>query len=63
MLSRSEVETIATPTRVIAPRRLNIVVSMRGRTWRKIQVELAADEGGAGQVPETVVAPTSLALD
>lgn len=56
-LSRSEVETIATPTRVIAPRRLNIVVSMRGRTWRKIQIELASDEGDAGQTPESVIAP------
>lgn len=57
-LTRSEVEVIATPTRLVAPRRFNVVVGLRGQTWRKVQVELAPDEGGAGDHPETVVAPT-----
>lgn len=57
-LARSEVEVIATPTRVIQPRRLYIFVSLKGQLWRKVQVELAPDEGGAGSTPETVAAPT-----
>lgn len=57
-LTRSEVEVIATPARIVQPRRLNIFVSLRGQVWRKVQVELAPDEGGAGATPETVPAPT-----
>lgn len=55
---RSAVEVIDTPTRVIKPRRFDVVVEMRGKTWRKIQVEIAPDEGGAGQAPEPFTAPT-----
>ncbi|MFC7619093.1 nucleotidyl transferase AbiEii/AbiGii toxin family protein [Microlunatus sp. GCM10028923] len=58
VLTRSEVEVIATPARVIKPRRLYIFASLRGRVWRKVQVELAPDEGGAGATPETIPAPT-----
>lgn len=57
-LTRSEVEVIATPTRVVQPRRMNIFVSLKGQIWRKVQVELAPDEGGAGAAPEIVPAPT-----
>ncbi|WP_419707944.1 nucleotidyl transferase AbiEii/AbiGii toxin family protein [Promicromonospora sp. NFX87] len=57
-MSRSEIEIIQTPTRIIAPRRLNIYADIRGQRWRKVQVELAPDEGGAGTTPESVPAPT-----
>jgi hypothetical protein len=40
-LTRSEIEVITTPTRVIQPRRLYVHVSLRGQLWRKVQVELA----------------------
>lgn len=56
-LTRSEVEVVETPTRMIQPRRLYVYVSLRGQPWRKVQVELAPDEGGAGDTPEVVVAP------
>ncbi|WP_421742057.1 nucleotidyl transferase AbiEii/AbiGii toxin family protein [Cellulomonas sp.] len=56
-LTRSEVEVIRTPTRVIQPRRLWVHVSLRGQPWRKVQIELAPDEGGAGDTPEAVIAP------
>lgn len=56
-LTRSEVEVVKTPTRVIQPRRLYVHVSLRGQPWRKVQIELAPDEGGAGDSPETVIAP------
>lgn len=56
-LTRSEVEVITTPARVIQPRRLQIFVSLKGQVWRKVQVELAPDEGGAGTTPEAIPAP------
>ena len=56
-LTRSEVEVVKTPTRVIQPRRLYVHVSLRGQPWRNVQVELAPDEGGAGDSPEAVIAP------
>lgn len=56
-MTRSEVEVVDTPTRVVKPRRLTVSVSLRGQMWRKVQVELAPDEGGAGDTPETVIAP------
>lgn len=48
---------IDTPARVLKPRRFQVFVALRGQPWRKVQIELAPDEGGAGAVPETVVAP------
>ena len=57
-LSRSEVEIIATPTRLIAPRRFHVYVALRGQPWRKIQVEISPDEAGAGAEPEHTNAPT-----
>jgi hypothetical protein len=56
-LTRSEVETIRTPTRVVQPRRFQVLVSLKGQVWRKVQVELAPDKGGAGMMPETIPAP------
>lgn len=32
-------------------------MSLKGQVWRKVQVELAPDEGGAGMMPETIPAP------
>lgn len=56
-MARSEVEVIATPTRIVQPRRFHVFVSLKGQVWRKVQVELAPDEGGAGATPEAVPAP------
>ncbi len=38
-LTRSEVEVVRTPTRVIQPRRLYVHVGLRGQPWRKVQIE------------------------
>ncbi|MFV2145058.1 nucleotidyl transferase AbiEii/AbiGii toxin family protein [Isoptericola sp. G70] len=57
-MRRSEIEVIATPTRVIKPRRFTVFVELRGATWRRIQVEISPDEGSAGATPEFVTAPT-----
>ena len=56
-LRRTAVDVIETPTRVIKPRRFDVVLEMQGKTWRKVQVEIAPDEGGAGQDPEPFTAP------
>ncbi|MBW2700757.1 MAG: nucleotidyl transferase AbiEii/AbiGii toxin family protein [Deltaproteobacteria bacterium] len=45
---RTEPETIQIPGRLVNPIRLNIVLSLRGRTWRKVILEVAPDEGQAG---------------
>lgn len=58
MLTRSEIEVIETPSRIIRPRRFDVVVSLKGQRWRRIQVEVAPDEGGAGAVSEVVPAPS-----
>ncbi|MDR0489563.1 MAG: nucleotidyl transferase AbiEii/AbiGii toxin family protein [Propionibacteriaceae bacterium] len=54
---RGEVEVIDTPAKIIKPRRLQVTLTLRGVTWRKIQVELSPDEGRAGEVGEVFPAP------
>ena len=49
---RGEVEVIDTPAKIIKPRRFQVTLTLRGVTWRKVQVELSPDEGGAGQTGE-----------
>ncbi|SDB89630.1 Nucleotidyl transferase AbiEii toxin, Type IV TA system [Sanguibacter gelidistatuariae] len=55
---RTGVETIDTPFKVIKPRRFNVIVELKGKTWRKVQVEIAPDEGHAGRESELVTPPT-----
>lgn len=47
-LSRTPVEVIDTPGKVVKPRRFEVKVSLRGRVWRSIKVEVSPDEAGAG---------------
>lgn len=56
-LTRSEIEEIIVPTRVEHPRRFNLILSMKGVTWARVQVELAPDEGQAGNSIEWIPAP------
>jgi hypothetical protein len=56
-LERGQVEVIEAPTRIIKPRRFDMLVLLRGARWRKIQVEIAPDEGNAGSVPDLLAAP------
>jgi len=49
---RGEVEVIDTPAKIIKPRRFQVTLTLRGVTWRKVQIELSPDEGSAGQVGE-----------
>jgi len=57
-LVRGEVETIQVQHRLVKPRRFDVTVSLKGVTWRRIQVEIAPDEGHAGAMPEQLAAPS-----
>ncbi len=56
-LRREAVEVINVPNRIIKPRRFDVVLQLSGVTWRRIQVEVSPDEGGAGQIWEDIAAP------
>lgn len=60
--ARTEVETIDAP-RVVKPRRFDVILSIRGVTWRRIQVEVAFDEGHVGDYPEQIPVPTTQFFD
>jgi len=53
-LRRGEVEAIDVPTKIIKPRRFDIILGMRGVTWRRIQFEVSPDEAGIGDEHETI---------
>lgn len=53
-LRRGPVEVINTPTRVIQPRRFDLILALRGVTWRRIQFEISPDEAGIGDTFEVV---------
>lgn len=54
-LRRGEVEVINAPTS-IKPRRFDIILDIRGVTWRRIQFEVSPDEGGIGAEHEAIEA-------
>jgi hypothetical protein len=56
-LERGPVETIETPARIAKPRRFDVRLSIRGKVWRKIQVEIAPEEGSAALENEVLQAP------
>jgi hypothetical protein len=57
-LKAGEVEIIDVPYKLIKPRRFDVVVSLGGVTWRRIQVEVSPDEGSAGSSWEEIAAPS-----
>lgn len=56
-LRRGEVEVIDVPAKIIKPRRFDIILDMRGVTWRRIQFEVSPDEAGIGDEHESVQPP------
>lgn len=56
-LRRGEVEVVNVPTKIVKPRRFDIILDMRGVTWRRIQFEVSPDEAGIGDEHETIEAP------
>lgn len=57
-LVRGQVETIEVPNRVVNPERFDIIVSLKGVTWRRVQVEISPNEGQAGVMPESIPSPS-----
>jgi hypothetical protein len=57
-LVRGEVEVIDVPYRLVKPRRFDVLVLLGGVTWRRIEVEVSPDEGGAGKTPEQIPPPS-----
>lgn len=55
-LARGAIEKISAP-RLVAPRRFDVVLSVRGVTWRRIQVEVAFPEGRVAEDAEPVPSP------
>lgn len=56
-LRRGEVEVIDVPTKIVKPRRFDIVLDLRGVTWRRIQFEVSPDEAGIGDEQESIDPP------
>ena len=56
-LRRGEVEVVNVPTKIVKPRRFDIIIALRGITWRRIQFEVSADESGIGQDFEVIEPP------
>lgn len=57
-LVRGEVATIDVPHHLVKPRRFDVMVLLNGVIWRRVQVELSADEGSAGEAPEKILSPS-----
>lgn len=57
-LRRGEVEMIDVPTKVVKPRRFDIILDLRGVTWRRIQFEVSPDEAGIGDEQEFIEPPS-----
>lgn len=57
MLRRGEIEKIEVPTKITKPRRFDIILDIRGVTWRRIQFEVSHDEAGIGDEHEAIEAP------
>lgn len=56
-LERGPVEVIDTPFRVVRPRRFDVRLRLRGKIWRRIQVEIAPNEGAATAENDVLRAP------
>lgn len=54
---RGEVEVVNVPGKINKPRRFDIILELRGVTWRRIQFEVSPDEAGIGGDSESVEPP------
>ena len=55
--ARTSAELIHVPTRIVKPRKFELLLSLRGDMWRRVKVEIAPDEGKAGSSQEHVTPP------
>jgi hypothetical protein len=56
--SHGNIEVIEVPTKIIKPRRFDVSLSLRGKTWRRISVDISPDEGKATNTPESFSVPS-----
>lgn len=56
-IRRGEVEEIRVPAKMVSPRRFDIILDLRGVTWRRIQFEVSPDEAGIGDEHESIEPP------
>lgn len=57
VLTRDAIEIINAPGKFIKPRRFDVLVSLKGQVWRRIQIEIAPDEAGASGEQDILAAP------
>lgn len=56
-LSRSEVTAIENARRVVKPRRFKLQMSIKGKPWRSVDIEVAPSEGRMDESVEVIPAP------
>jgi len=56
-LSRSEVTAIENARRVVKPRRFKLQMSIKGKPWRSVDIEVAPSEGRMDESVEAIPAP------
>ncbi|WP_139418010.1 nucleotidyl transferase AbiEii/AbiGii toxin family protein [Agromyces laixinhei] len=57
-LSRTPIQTINAP-RIVKPRRFDVLLALRGITWRRVQVEVAFDDGQIREHSDRIAAPST----
>jgi hypothetical protein len=55
--TRTEVQIINTPTKVVKPRAFDIQVKLAGDVWRKVKVEISPDEADASSEHDVLASP------
>ena len=55
---RTEPERIEIPGRLLKPYRLDVRLKIRGRTWRRIRLEISPDEGAVGAAVDLFTPPS-----
>jgi hypothetical protein len=55
---RTEPEQINVPGRIVKPHRFDVLLQLRGKTWRRITLEVSPDEGGAGTTADRFRPPS-----
>ena len=56
--SRGPVEEFSVPGKAVNPRRFDLRMSIAGKLWRKVKVEVSPDEGACGTASESFAAPS-----
>ncbi len=60
--SRSQVEIVNVLVKAVKPRSFSLSLSLKGKVWRTVKVEISPDEGMAGSTTEQVVPPSLVGL-